>query len=192
MKKLAIILFLLLIALSGCGQDTSQEASQEVVVEENQADTGKPAGEDNRKYTLEQYLQINVGDSYEDVCGLLGNEGEAMVNNERLKQYEWKNEDETYISVTFYDSTVTAKTQYGLGPFLTGSKMVTKAKYERLKEGLSLKEVTDILGPGTETLMTTGEGQEKRIYLWQNEDGGTINVTFEGNKVTKISEMMLK
>jgi|GEM_PF-451846 len=184
MKKILIILMLLIIALPGCGQ-------------------GRPAGEndgqeqievvnDNRDYTLEEYLQINAGDSYEDVCGLLGTEGEAVVDNERLKQYKWTNEDKTSLSITFYDGIVTAKSHDGLGPLLSGAKMVTLDKYEKLKEGMSLKEVNDILGPGTEFLLTTSEGQEMRQYIWKNRDGGTIAVTLEGDEVTRISKMMLK
>lgn len=184
MKKLVIILFLLLIALPGCGQDMPAGI--------NDGQEQIPAVEDNRKYSLEKYLQIKPGDTYEDVRGLLGSAGEIMVDNARLKQYKWANEDKTSLSVTFYDNMVTAKAQDGLGPFLSGAKMVTLAKYEKLKEGFSLKEVVDILGPGTEMMLITGEGQEKRMYIWQNKDGGTISVTLEGDKVTKISKMMLK
>lgn len=184
MKKLAIILFLLIIALCGCGQDRPEV--------DNNGQEQTAAANDNRKYNLEKYLQIKAGDTYEDVCGLLGTAGEAIVDNARLKQYKWTNEDRTSLSVTFYDNKMTAKNQDSLGPFLSDANMVTLAKYEKLKEGLSLKEVIDILGPGTEIMWTMGEGQEKRIFIWQNKDGGTISVTLEGDKVTKISKMMLK
>jgi len=184
MKKILILFVLLVIALPGCGQGGAavENGGQEQIEVVN----------DNRDYTLEEYLQINVGDSYEDVCGLLGVEGDVVVDNERLKQYQWTNEDKTSINITFYDGVVTAKTHDGLGPLLSGAQAVTLNKYEKLKEGMSLEEVTDILGPGTEFLLTTGEGQEMRYYIWKNRDGGRITITLEGDKVTRITEMMLK
>lgn len=191
MKKMALILLLLVIVLTGCGQNASPPGKTDAA---KQTATGgqTTAVQDNRKYTLEKYLQIKPGDTFEAVCGLLGTAGEAVVDNNRLKQYKWANEDKSSISVTFHDQKVTAKAQDSLGPFLSGANMVTLAQYQKLKEGLSLQEVTNILGPGTEMMLVTGEGQEKRSYIWQNRDGGLISVTLEGDKVTKISKMMLK
>lgn len=194
MRRAAFLLFLLMIVLitvlAGCGQDAPAEKTE--ATEQTAAKEQTTAAQDNRRYTLEKYLQIKAGDTYEAVCGLLGTPGEAVVDNARLKQYKWTNEDKTSLSVTFYDNKVTAKTQDHLGPFLSGANMVTLAKYEKLKEGQSLKEVTAILGLGTEMMLVTGEGPEKRTYIWQNKDGGTISVTLEGDKVTKISKMILK
>lgn len=189
MRRVTLFLFLLMIVMTGCRQDApagKTEATEQTAAKE------QTTAQDNRRYSLEKYLQIKAGDTYEAVCALLGASGEAMVDNARLKQYKWTNEDKSSLSVTFYDDKVTAKTQDHLGPFLSGANMVTLAKYEKLKEGQSLKEVTAILGPGTEMMLVTGEGQEKRSYIWQNKDGGTISVTLEGDKVTKISKMMLK
>lgn len=190
MRRVAFFLFLLMIIPIGCGQNAP--AGKTAVTEQTSATEETTAAEDMRMYTLEKYLQIKIGDTYEAVCKLLGTAGEAIVDNNKLKQYKWTNEDKTSLSVTFYENKVTAKTQDSLGPFLSDAKMVTLAKYEKLKEGLTLKEVTDILGPGTEMMLLTGEGQDKRSYIWQNKDGGLISVTLEDDKVTKISKMMLK
>jgi len=186
MKKVAVILLLLMVVFTGCGKEAP--AAEEGGGEAQTAVTA----EDIRDYTLEEYLRIETGAAYEDICGLLGDAGEEMAGGDRLKQYIWSNEDDTNISVTFCDNEVTAKSQYGLGPFLSGSKKVTRTQYEKLKEGLSLKEVTDILGPGTEMMSATSEGQETSMYVWQNDDGGMISVTLEGDQVTKISGMMLE
>lgn len=185
MKRIAaMILFLILIVISGCGHSTSENNLK-------QGETQTTVTNDNRTYNLEKYLQIKAGDTYETVSGLLGTAGEAIVDNSKLKQYKWTNEDKTSISVTFSDKKVVGKTQNNLGPFLSGTKKVTKAKYEQLKEGQSLQQVVDVLGPGCELMMNVVEEKETRRYIWQNSDGGSIIVLIDNDKVTKISDMML-
>lgn len=185
MKKLIIAMVILIIILTGCGQSGEKQANK------NQSEPPS-AAQDTRKYNLEKYMQIKLGQTYEEVQVILGDPGEAMVNNDRLKQYQWTNEDKSNISVTFYDKKVTAKSQAYLGPFLSGKKVVTLDMYDRLKEGMTLQEVRDILGPGTERMLISDEGKEKVMMGWDNSNGSGISVTFLDGKVIKITKMMLK
>jgi outer membrane protein assembly factor BamE (lipoprotein component of BamABCDE complex) len=185
MKKV-VILFLSLVfifSIIGCSQSDGTQASDL-----------EPEGiaQDTQKYNLEMYMQIKPGFTYEEVQTILGDPGENMVDNDRLKQYQWTNEDESMISVTFYENEVTAKSQAHLGPLRAGKNAVTLEMYNKLKEGMTLEEVTDILGPGTERMLFHDEGKEEVIMGWDNSDGSGISVTLFDGEVTKKSDMMLK
>lgn len=185
MKKLITILIVISLFLTGCGQSGSSKEGK------SQKETPRVV-QDARQYNLEMYIQIKMGSSYDEIKAILGEPGEAMVDGDRLKQYMWKNEDESSINVTFYDQKVTAKSQSYLGPYLSGSNKVTLAKFDQVLEGMSLKEVSGILGQGTETLCAKTDDGEKLIYFWENDDGSSIGITLMDGKVTKKQKMMLK
>lgn len=178
MRKLIAIFMVVSLFLTGCGgqsggskEGTSQTESPQVV-------------QDARQYNLEMYMQVKMESTYDEVKAILGDPGETMVDGDRLKQYMWKNEDESSINVTFYDQKVTAKSQAYLGPYLSGSNKVTHAEFDQVLEGMSLKEVLDILGQGTETMRAITDDGEKLIYFWENDDGGNIGITLIDGKVT--------
>lgn len=187
MKKLLTLLLLvvLTIIMAGCGQSNvsqtskSQEESTQVV-------------NDTRKFNLEKYMMIKVGSTYDEVKVILGDPGKALVDNARMKQYQWTNEDNSVISVTFYDNKVTARTQTRLGPQLSGKKAVTLNKFDQIKDGMTLKEATDILGQGTERMLITKDGKEEVTLCWENTDGSEMSVTFTDEKVKDKKKLMLK
>lgn len=181
-KRLIFVLGLALI-LTGCGQPDGNPAGKE---------EPKAGIQEGQRYTLEMFMQIDMGDSYEEVQALLGDPGESMDDNERLKQYQWTNEDESQINVTFYDNEATAKSQAYLGSLLSGKQAVNLAMYNKLTEGMAIGEVEDILGAGTLRMLALVEGEEEMILAWDNSDGSGISVTFLEGKVTKTSKIMLK
>jgi len=181
MRKLLLVALAVMLLLSGCSQATEPETN-----------SGDPPAADTRPYNLEKYRQIEMGDSYAAVAELLGNPGEALVDGDRLDQYIWENEDGSNISVTFYDDQVTGRSQAYLAAYLTDGAKVTLAQYDRVEEGMELAEVEEILGEGTETLLSEEGAGTKAIYGWHNSDGGSIGVTFVGGVVTDKTEMMLK
>ena len=185
MKKVITFLFILALILAGCSQSGGNQKDKS----ESERET---ATQDTWKYNLEKYMQVKLGYTYGEVQIILGDPGENMVDNDRLKQFQWTNEDESIISVTFYDNKVTGKSQAYLGPLLTGNKTVTLDMYNKLKEGMTLQEVTDILGPGTERMFVSVEGKEEVIMGWDNNDGSGISVTLFEGEVIKINKMMLK
>ncbi|KJS88351.1 MAG: hypothetical protein JM58_00835 [Peptococcaceae bacterium BICA1-8] len=174
------------IILAGCGQSEDSQVSSEKQLETPQIEL------DTRKYNLEKYLQIKLGNTYEEVEAILGAPGEAMVDNDRLKQYQWTNEDNSNISVAFFDKKATGKSQAHLGSFLSGKNTVTLNKFEKLKEGMTLQEVTDILGSGTETMLIDEDGKEKVMMGWYNSDGSGISVTLFDGKIIDTKKIMLK
>lgn len=177
MKKLITLILVFILVLAGCSKSNA---------------TSHPEfTDDTRKYTLEKYLQIKLDSTYQDVISLLGDPGENIVDNDRLKQYTWENVDKSNISVTFYDQKVTGKSQAYLGPLLTGKKAVTLDKFNKIKVDMTLQETINILGPGTERVLTKIEGKEKIILGWDNMDGSSIGVTLVDGKVTEKYKIML-
>lgn len=192
LKRLFAIIVILVLFQAGCGQSGDVESGTgQSNANQSSVSQSQQTEKDDRKYSLEMYQQIKIGNTYDEVVAITGDPGEAMVDNQRLKQYQWTNEDNSNINVTFYDNTVTAKCQAYLGPFLTGAQTVTAAMYNKLKEGMTLQEVTDILGPGTEKMLVIEGGKEKITMGWENSNGSSITLTLLEGKVVKINNLGL-
>jgi hypothetical protein len=77
----------------------------------------------------------------------------------------------------------------------TGSSKnaLSMEKYNQIKNGMSYKQVVEILGSeGTET-MSSGEGKYKvTSYKWEGEDFQFITVVFMGDKVNSKVQANLK
>lgn len=184
MKKiifLALIFSLLMCGCSNSGASTDITENKEV-----------SSFNDDRTYTIDRYMQIQLDHSYDDVTAIMKSPGDASVDGEVLKQYLWENEDGSNISVTFYDGRVTAKTQAYLGTYLEGNKKVDMKMFHKLREGSDLSTVEDILGQGTEMMRQKISGVESVTYIWSNSDGSGISIIFEDGKATKLNDIMLK
>lgn len=198
MKKMLVCLLCLLLLLlhTSCSQSSVVPENEAPVEEPSQSTDPTPeppsAVEDSRLFSLEKYFQILPGQSYQEVQGILGNPGEIMVDNEHLKSFQWTNEDGSMISVNFYDDEMVSKAQAHLGPLLEGGQRVTQNQFDNLQDGMTLEEVTSVLGPGTERVYSLNDGIEERIIGWENSDGGEISVTLLNNRVTRLSDLMLK
>jgi hypothetical protein len=204
-KHLVPLLLALALLFTGCGQtaevpaaaDDGNQPATEVNNPANpgaseQAATAPPSASDSRLYTMEKYAKIQPGQTYEEVQSILGDPGENMVDNERLKQFQWTNEDDSMISVTFYDNEMIGKAQAHLGPLLEGGQAVTKNMFEQLEEGMTLEEVTSILGSGNERVLNIFDGEVEQIIGWENSDGSEISITLFNGSVTGLSDFMLK
>lgn len=192
MKKAILITLILSLLLCGCNDSgTSQSAESDGSSQSTNETDETAAVADDRTYTLDMYLQISMGSTYEDVTVLTGSPGNASVDGDVIKQYLWENEDGSNISVTFSDGKATAKTQAYLGPYLEGKAKVTQKKYQQLTEGCSLSDAEKVLGKGTETMHQVISGEESVTYLWSNSDGSGISIIFKDGKAADLNDMML-
>lgn len=75
----------------------------------------------------------------------------------------------------------------------SSSKGLTLEKYNQIKNGMSYKEVVDILGgEGTET-MSSGEGKYKvESYKWEGDNYQFVTIVMTGGKVTSKFQANLK
>ncbi|WP_221090784.1 hypothetical protein [Deinococcus aquaedulcis] len=62
--------------------------------------------------------------------------------------------------------------------------LITKAEYGRLRTGLSLAEVRQIVGAPGEQLSAAGN---QAVYQWKNSAASYANVTFTGDRATAIT-----
>lgn len=73
---------------------------------------------DGKDITLEQFNQINMGMSYEEVCKVLGREGllasQSNIVGQESTIYIWMNKGGTNLNVTFTNGTAQMKAQVGL------------------------------------------------------------------------------
>lgn len=192
MKRLILIVAILALLLCGCNDSGAEQGSNDQGGSQtaNEEDASAVA-EDDRTYTLDMYLQIGMGSTYEEVVAITGSPGEASVDGDVIKQYLWTNDDGSNISVTFTDGKANAKTQAYLGPYLKGKDKVTAKLFRQLTEGSSLSEVEDVLGPGTEMMRQIISGEETVTYTWSNSDGSGITIVFEDDKAADINDLML-
>jgi len=69
-----------------------------------------------------------------------------------------------------------------------GNGLITKAKFEKIENGMSYEEVTKIIGSPGELLSEIGKKGEKThtlVYMYKGEGtvGANANFTFQGGKL---------
>ena len=74
-----------------------------------------------------------------------------------------------------------------------GSSNLTMAKYSEIKNGMSYKQVKEIIGSeGTETT-SSGEGKYKVMsFQWKDEGFAFLSIVLVGDKVTSKTQANLK
>ena len=66
--------------------------------------------------TYEEYLAIETGMTYEEVCGIIGSEGIESATSGNIKIYDWDGDKKySHVSITFVDNMMHSKVQAGLG-----------------------------------------------------------------------------
>ena len=78
-------------------------------------------------------------------------------------------------------------------PGSSDKKALTLDKYNQIKNGMSYKEVVDIMGSeGTQT-MSSGEGKYKvESYKWEGDNYQFVSIVFMGEKVNSKVQNGLK
>lgn len=73
------------------------------------------------------------------------------------------------------------------------SQVVTMAKYNRIREGMTYREVTSIIGSsGEEQSSSSIAGNTFSTYVWQNENGSNAMIVFENGKVSTKAQFGLR
>ncbi len=156
-----------------------------------QTSTNNPSKE-GTKITYENFLKINMGDTYEDIVAILG-EGEEDLTSEtggmKTVMYTWKGTGISAMNVTIMNDEVINKTQIGLKNLTADINM---DKYNQVKEGMTYEEVKAILGEGEVTSHSEIMDVESAIYSWINKDASNMNCTFIGNKLELKAQFNLK
>lgn len=152
---------------------------------------------DTTTISLEKFQQIKNGMMRSDVEEILGEGTEISSTNSLGKtysMYQWNGENFANIMVNFVDDKVTGKSQFGLGDKKTANVELTKANYDKIKNGMSLSDVEEIFGgPGDAVTDQSGDGdQSSSVYKWSGSEYAFVVVGFINGKVIYKSQNGVK
>lgn len=158
---------------------------------DNDADT-KPG------LTMEKYRQIKNGMTYKEVVAILGSEGKVLSDSSgggtRYATYQWSGDNFEMIVLSFQNDKLNSKTQVGLASSSSDSKesAVSREKYDRLKDGMSYREVVSVLGgEGEEQFNSNIAGFKIATYQWKGSGYSSIIITFQDDKLQSKSQVGL-
>ena len=85
------------------------------------------------------------------------------------------------------------RTNTSTSPTKSGNASLTLTKYNQVKNGMSYKQVVDILGSEGIVVTSTGSGKFKTVtYRWIGENNSYIMVTIENDKLVIKSQNGMK
>lgn len=173
------ILLALVVAVAFVFGACGAEPAEPVFSQENSSEKNISA------VTLENYEKIEDGMTLSQVEDILG-KGDLSANIGETSIFSWPGGGFSSISVTFTDDKVSSKLQIGLGgdqetavPVAAQNSSLSKENYEKIENGMTLREVEALLGPGTEHV----SGDKLVSYSWAEDSMHAITVVFKDNEV---------
>jgi hypothetical protein len=133
--------------------------------------------------TAAAFAAVRPGMTLEEVNTLIGSPGKLGSSSEfggsRSEGYTWSGRNMSAIIVTFRNGRVAGGLQSGLYGQPSAGAAATLAKFSQLKEGMTLEEVSRIMGgPGNLSSFTDlGDGRMMLGYVWPGRSLGTTAIT---------------
>ncbi|OSA97149.1 UNVERIFIED_ORG: beta-lactamase-inhibitor protein BLIP [Clostridium botulinum] len=181
------IVVIVLIGAAGSGANSNNNSSTEAA-SSNKVDTKK----ETTKITYENFLNIQMGQSYDEVVALLG-EGKESSSNElagiKTTLYEWKGSGMGNMNVTIQNGAVTAKAQAFLQK---PNANITMDLYNQIQSGMTYDQVKGILGEGELTSETKIMDSTAKLYSYISKDGSNANFTFTNDSMDLKAQFNLK
>lgn len=201
-KSLSLVLIALLLVVLGCSLDrfTKKDDAAPTPVSDSKSDS-KPDDKPDSSgsgLTMDNYEKIKSGMSYDDVADLLGSKGNetssSTIGKSESKSYKWEGEKYVRIYVNFRDDKMTSKSQTGLKSSAKGGDAdISKAKYEKIENGMSVEEVEEIIGSKGEETSSSSIGKSSyKAFRWKGEKFSFISVRFKDDKVNSKSQYGMK
>lgn len=160
--------------------------------EQSKEKKGEVKAADEAKVTYENFLNIKMGQSYDEVVALLG-EGKESSSSEisyiKTTIYRWNGNGISNISVTIQNEIVTAKAQAGLN---FNKIDITMDNYNKIENGMTYEQVKSILGEGEVTSETEKMNHKSIIYSYINKNGSYANFTFTNGSISMKEQFNLK
>lgn len=136
-----------------------------------------------------KYNKVDLGMTYDEVKAIMGSAGEQVSSSEfngySMATYQWLNADETgTAAIAFKNGKVATKMQMNVAKT---DPIATKAMFDKVKTGMTYKEVRDIFGvDGVVTYMDSDEdfGYEYMEYMWNGPNDSFAQIVFDGGKVS--------
>lgn len=169
--------------------DNKQEAKTEAVKEEPKKEEAK---KEDTKVTYENFINIKMGQSYDEVKAILG-EGKEISSSEvaeiKTVMYEWKGSGMGNMNITFQGGKVTIKAQAFLK---NNDAKITMDLYNKIENGMTYDKVKSILGEGELSSETQIMDSNSKTYSYINKDGANANFTFTGDSMSMKAQFNLK
>lgn len=205
-KSLSLVLVALMFVVLGCsldrftggGDDGAPTPVRDSDGDSKSEDKSGPSGGDG--LSMDNYEKLKSGMSYDEVTDILGSDGSetrsSSVGKSEYKSYKWEGDNYVRIFVNFKDDKMTSKSQTGLKASSSsggGGADISKDKYDKIKNGMSLSEVQDVIGSkGEETSSSTIGKSSYKSYRWKGEKFSFISVRFKNDEVNSKSQYGLK
>lgn len=171
---------------------TEIKTANSAVQEQSKEKIGEGRGADTAKVTYENFLNIKMGQSYEEITTLLGESKESSsseINDINTTIYRWNGKGVSNISVTVQNGIITAKTQAGLN---NNEIDITMDNYNKIENGMTYEQVKSILGEGEVTSQTEMTNQKSITYSYINKDGSYASFTFTEDNMSTKTQFNLK
>lgn len=195
---LVLISFVSIIG-SSTSKDKKTDTSKEVASKSTQntdktslTTNEKDSKKQDTKITYENFLNIKMGQSYEEVVALLGEGKEispSKVSSTKATVYDWKETGISDMNITIQNNVVIAKSQLGLESM---DAQITMDKYNQVQNGISYYELKEILGEGQVLSQDKTNEVESIIYEYINQNESNANFTFSDGKLTGKSQFNLE
>jgi len=188
-----IVILFVLFGILGSGSDSNENSNTNDNSVSN-VSTQKEEVVSTKKLTADKYNSIDFGMSYEDVVGIIGEEGENIsevaIGDIVTTIYQW-DEGLTNCNVTIQNDEVTGKAQLGI---IDSDVKITMEMYNAVESGMSYAEVVEILGGEGAPLSTSKVlDSVSVIYMWNGKTlGSNCNITFQDGVVFAKAQMGLE
>lgn len=189
-----IAIFIIIGALGGNkGSNESTTASKNESTPVTTAkDESSSSVDSDTKINYDNFLSIQMGMSYDQVKGILGDGNETSssdISGIKTIMYTWKGKGIDNISVTIQNDAVTNKAQVGL---MDMNAEITMDKYNQVQNGMTYEQVKEILGEGQILSETKIMDVTSIMYEYINKDGSNANFTFDASGMSMKSQFNLK
>lgn len=190
--KIVISLIGALVIIANVGNAvkvTDIKTANFAIQEQSKGKIGEDKTTDTAKVTYENFLNIKMGQSYEEIADLLGEGKEGSSSDIDTTIYRWNGKGISNISVTVQNGIITAKTQAGLN---SNQIDITMDNYNKIENGMTYEQVKSILGEGEVTSQTDMTNQKSITYSYINKDGSYASFTFTGDSMSTKAQFNLK
>lgn len=186
MKKVIAVVTSALLCFGLIGCKGSNKENETATAGKNETTTSTVAQKETKVFhedkgtaTYDNFLEVKVGESYDDTVKELG-EPNKLVTEGGTNTYFWTLENGGSISVIVDDGKIVSMSQ-GL---LSGkSTSITIDQYNQLQEGMTIEEVQAIAGSGTLTTEEQMDGYVRTFYSYRNEDNSSAIITYHDGKL---------
>lgn len=146
--------------------------------------------------TFNAFVSLKPGMTADDVARVIGRPGRelsrAQAGGYTTVSYQWMADDMSSIMVTLQNDAVINVTQMSLKPPYP-VRPATLATHAQLRQGMTLEQAMDVLGPGIPTSMTRLMNTVTFSVSWPGESlGSMLLVTFQDGKLASSMQAGLR